>query len=68
MNRLVVQSGTWIRAGTAGFVTLLVVACGRKGGPPAFPPPEVAVVVVQPNSAARWCPTGASRCAPGWTG
>ncbi len=39
-----------IRAGFAGFVALLAAGCGRKGGPPAFPPPEVAIVVVRPGT------------------
>lgn len=31
----------------------LVAACGRKGGPPAFPPPEVSVVEVRPGTVAQ---------------
>lgn len=31
----------------------LAAACGRKGGPPAFPPPEVSVVEVRPGTVAQ---------------
>ena len=32
---------------------ILVAACGRKAGPPAFPPPEVAVVEVRPGTVSQ---------------
>ena len=37
------------------FVALaaLVAACGRKSGPPAFPPPEVSVIEVRPGTVAQ---------------
>lgn len=38
-------------AGVAAFI--LVAACGRKAGPPAFPPPEVAVVEVRPGTVSQ---------------
>lgn len=31
----------------------LVGACGRKGGPPAFPPPEVSVIEMRPGTVAQ---------------
>ena len=38
-------------AGVAALI--MVAACGRKAGPPAFPPPEVAVVEVRPGTVSQ---------------
>ena len=32
---------------------VLIAACGKKGGPPAFPPPEVSVIEVRPGTVAQ---------------
>jgi len=46
--------GTRIRGAAAGVAVLAIVAaCGRRGAPPAFPPPEVAVVEVQPGTVSQ---------------
>jgi membrane fusion protein (multidrug efflux system) len=48
------RAGTRIRGSAAGVAALiLVAACGHKGGPPAFPPPEVSVVELRPGTVAQ---------------
>lgn len=39
-----------VRVGATAALALFLGACGRRGQAPAFPPPEVAVVVVQPST------------------
>ena len=34
-------------------LALVALGCGRRGAPPAFPPPDVSIVVVQPRTVAQ---------------
>jgi len=45
-----VRSGTGVRALAAAAAWGLATGCSRKDPPPRFPPPQVAVVVVQPQT------------------
>jgi membrane fusion protein (multidrug efflux system) len=39
-----------VGAGVVSGVALVAAGCGRRGGAPAFPPPEVAIVTVEPET------------------
>jgi membrane fusion protein (multidrug efflux system) len=48
------RAGTRIRGSAAGVAAFIfVAACGHKGAPPAFPPPEVSVVEIRPGTVAQ---------------